>query len=112
MFLHLGFIEHTLDDFTGRLECLAVVIHNLGRHSSPRGEMFETPEKGKSKSDQYSLAWLILLRWSVGADSLNLLGQFSMSPLPRLHRHDILTIVELFFIYVSFITIRCVVLVC
>ena len=49
VFLHLGLIEHTLDDFTGRLECLAVVIHNLGRHSSPRGEMFETPEKGKSK---------------------------------------------------------------
>ena len=28
------------------------------------------------------------------------LGWFSMSPLPRLHHHDIRTIVELFFIYV------------
>ena len=28
-----------------------------------------------------------------------------MSPLPRLHHHDIMTIVELFFIYVPFVTI-------
>ena len=29
---------------------------------------------------------------------------FSMSPLPRLHHHDIMTIVELFFIYIPFVT--------
>ena len=34
-----------------------------------------------------------------------------MLPLPRLHHHDIMTIVELFFVYVPFVTIRCVMLV-
>ena len=34
-----------------------------------------------------------------------------MSPLPRLHHHDIMTIVELFFIYVPFSTLRCIMLV-
>jgi len=29
---------------------------------------------------------------------------FSMSPLPRLHHHDIMTIVEIFFIYAPFVT--------
>ena len=37
--------------------------------------------------------------------SSNMIGWFSMSPLPRLHHHDIMTIVELFFIYVLFATI-------
>ena len=36
---------------------------------------------------------------------------FSMSPLPRLHHRDIMTIVELAFIYVPFVTIRRVMLV-
>ena len=35
----------------------------------------------------------------------------SVSPLPRLHHHDIMAIVELFFIYVPFVTIRRVMLV-
>ena len=39
----------------------------------------------------------------------NYYGWFSMSPLPRLHHHDIMTIVEL---YVPFVTIHCVMLVC
>ena len=39
------------------------------------------------------------------------LGWFSMSPLPGLHHHDIMTIVGLFFIYVLFVTICCVMLV-
>ena len=30
------------------------------------------------------------------------------SPLPRLHHHDIMTIVELFFIYILFVTRRCI----
>ena len=38
------------------------------------------------------------------------LGWFSMSPLPRLHHHNIMTIVGLFFIYVPFVTIRCIIL--
>ena len=39
-------------------------------------------------------------------------GWFSMSPLPRLHHHDIMTIVELFFIlYIPFSTIRRIMLV-
>ena len=33
-----------------------------------------------------------------------------MSPLPRLHHHDIMTIVGLFFIYIPFVTIRCIML--
>ena len=32
-------------------------------------------------------------------------GWFFMSPLPRLHHHDIMTIVGLFFIYIPFVTI-------
>ena len=32
-------------------------------------------------------------------------GWFSMSPLPRLHHPDIMTIVELFSIYIPFVTI-------
>ena len=32
-------------------------------------------------------------------------GWFSMSPLPRLHHHDIMTIAKLFSIYVPFVTI-------
>jgi len=38
-------------------------------------------------------------------------GLFSMSPLPRLHHHDVMTIVGLFFIYIPFVTIRRVMLV-
>jgi len=38
-------------------------------------------------------------------------GWFSMSPLPRLHHHDIMNIVGLFFIYVPYVTIRHVMLV-
>jgi len=34
-----------------------------------------------------------------------------MSPLPRLHHHDVMTIVELFFIYAPFVTLRRVMLV-
>ena len=34
VFLHLGFVEHTLDDLTGGLESLGIVRHNLRRHSS------------------------------------------------------------------------------
>ena len=30
-----------------------------------------------------------------------------MSPLPELHHHDIMTIVEFFFIYVPFVTMSC-----
>ena len=45
VFLHLGFVEHTLDDLTGGLESLGIVRHNLRRHSSPRGETLETSEK-------------------------------------------------------------------
>ena len=48
VFLHLGIIEYMLDDLIGRLECFGIVRHHLRRHSSPRGETFETPEKGKS----------------------------------------------------------------
>ena len=40
------------------------------------------------------------------------IGWFSMSPLHRLHHHDIMAIVELFFIYVLFVTIRHVMMVC
>jgi len=36
----------------------------------------------------------------------HIMGWFSMSPLPRLHHHDIMTIVELFFIYVPFVLSR------
>ena len=41
----------------------------------------------------------------------NKAGWFSMSPLPRLHHHDIMAIVELFFMDVPFVTIRHVMLV-
>ena len=48
MILHFWFVQHTLNDFTGRFKGLAIVGHDLGRYSSTRGEAFETPKKGSS----------------------------------------------------------------
>ena len=53
-----------------------------------------------------------LLWWQLKCSFMIKIGWFSMSsPLPRLHHHDIMTIVGLFFIYVPFVKIRRVLLV-